>query len=92
MKITLLEFARRFVDGRLSANEFANAYIELWKIERDNNILQKYPDNVDECLSSIFCVADLYNPDSDREKYELDEDGLRIEVSRLLNQCGAYKS
>jgi len=86
MNVTILEFARSFVNERLSADEFANAYMELWKIERDNNVLQEYEDNVDECLSSIFCVADIYNPNSDRDDYELDEDKLRAEVKRLMEQ------
>lgn len=86
MTITLLEFVRRFDSGRLSADDFANAYMELWKIEGDSGKLQHYPGSVDECLSSTFCVADLYNPDSDREEYELDEDGLRAQVKKLLEK------
>ena len=86
MNVTILEFARSFVNERLLADEFANAYMELWKIERDNNVLQEYEGNVDECLSSIFCVADIYNPNSDRDDYELDEDKLRAEVKRLMEQ------
>lgn len=88
MNITILEFARSFVDGRLSANEFANAYMELWKIERDNNILQEYSSDIDGCLSSIFCSADLYSSDSDKEEYELDEEGLRTQVRNFLRATG----
>ena len=60
--------------------------MELWKIEGNNNVLKEYEGNADECLSSIFCVADIYNPNSDRDDYELDEDKLRAEVKRLMEQ------
>ncbi len=85
MSYTLLEFIRSFVDGRLSADDFVNAYMELWKIERDSDKLRVYPDDVSECLSTTFCLADLYYPESDREEYELDEEGLRNQVRKLLD-------
>ncbi|EIT00871.1 bacterial self-protective colicin-like immunity family protein, partial [Yersinia pestis PY-89] len=52
----------------MSAQVFANAYIEFWRIERDQRICLKDNEKLNECLSSIFCLADLYNPDSDREE------------------------
>lgn len=84
MSKTLLDFAKSFVAGRLSAGEFANSYMELWKIERDNKILQNDPDRLSERLSTIFCLADLYNQASDRESYELDECQLRTEIEKQL--------
>lgn len=86
MSVTILEFARSFVEGRLSADDFAKSYIELWKIERDKNLLQQDEDNLSECLSSIFCLADLYNPDSDRDDYELDGEQLRAGVGELIEK------
>lgn len=86
MSITILEFVRAFVNDRLSADIFANAYMELWKIERDGGTLKNYESNVDECLSSIFCVADLYNPEIDREEYELDSIGLKNEIKNIMKK------
>ncbi|MEI8634959.1 colicin immunity domain-containing protein [Vibrio sp. PP-XX7] len=37
-------------------------------------------DNLNECLSSIFCLADLFNPDADREEYEFDD----VRKARML--------
>ncbi|BBA34940.1 colicin D [Methylocaldum marinum] len=88
MSVTILEFARSFVDERLSADEFANCYLELWKIERDNNLLQQDDDKLSECLSSIFCLADQYNPDHDRDEHELDAVQLREEVAKLISGFG----
>lgn len=88
LSVTILEFARSFSNGRLTSDEFANSFIELWKIERDNNFLQKDGNRLSECLSSIFCLADLYNPDIDREEYELDGKQLSSEVSKLINKFG----
>ena len=88
MSMTILAFAVSFSKQRLSATEFANAYIELWKIEGDKNILQKDEDELSECLSTIFCLADLYNPDADRDDYELNEDELRTKVKQLIAEFG----
>ena len=87
MSNTLYMFAKSFVNGRLSADVFADAYIELWKIERDAGILRHDEDNVSEVLSSIFCVADMYVPDDDnRKEYEFDSKRLLDEVSQLINK------
>ncbi|TJZ65617.1 colicin immunity domain-containing protein [Chitiniphilus eburneus] len=84
MSAALFEFARSFVVGRLSAEIFSSAYMELWKIERDRGFLQKDDSELNEKLSSIFCLADLYNPDPDREGYELDEESLRIKITQIV--------
>ncbi|TAK59873.1 colicin immunity domain-containing protein [Methylobacter sp.] len=84
MSVTVLALAKSFVMERLSAEEFSNAYMEIWKFERDSEILLKDDAKLSECLSSIFCLADLYNPESDRDEYELDEEQLRQKVSSLI--------
>lgn len=56
-----------------------------WKAERDNNLLGKDEDNLSELLSSVFCVADMYNPDNDREEYEFDDEQLRKEINKLMD-------
>ncbi|MCG8293872.1 MULTISPECIES: colicin immunity domain-containing protein [Pseudomonas] len=88
MSYILLEFARSFVQGRLSAVVFSEAYMELWKIERDRDMLKLDQPLMDECLSSIFCAADMYGPEGTREEYELDDEMLRAEVDRLLKKLG----
>jgi len=37
-----------------------------------------------ECLSSIFCVVDLYNPSERKKSYELNEEQLREQISDIL--------
>ncbi|XKM13051.1 colicin immunity domain-containing protein [Orbaceae bacterium ac157xtp] len=86
MSLTTLEFARSFVNGRITSQVFADAYIELYRIERDNNLLTKDEDSVSECLSTIFCLADLYNPDFDREEYELNDEQLIEKVDQELKR------
>jgi hypothetical protein len=70
--------------GRLQAAVFADAYIELWKIERDRHMLQDDAEDLSECLSSIFCAADMYSQDDSRAAYELDDEMLKLEVSRII--------
>jgi hypothetical protein len=86
MSLTILEFARSFVAGRLTAEIFSEAYIELWKIERDRKVLQLDEPSLSECLSSIFCAADMYEPGESREDYELDDEMLRAEVAYLVQK------
>ncbi|ASA57892.1 colicin immunity domain-containing protein [Vibrio gazogenes] len=86
MSITVLALARAFSAERLTADEFSNAYMELWKFERDSNLLQEDESSLSECLSSIFCITDLYNPKFDREEYELDEEQLRVKVAELIEK------
>ncbi|WP_145931196.1 colicin immunity domain-containing protein [Yersinia bercovieri] len=84
MDYLLLDFARSFVAERLSATVFSEAYIELWRIERDNKNILNYDAKISECLSSIFCLADMYNPDEDREEYEFNDDQLRDAINKLI--------
>lgn len=89
MSLTLLEFAKSYVAGRLTSAIFSEAYSELWKIERDRSVLQLDEPSLSECLSSIFCVADMYEPDKSREAYELDDEMLKAEVANLIRKVVA---
>lgn len=73
-----------FAEGSVSADDFASDYLDRWKNERDDGRLLTDPPEVSEALSSIFCLADLYNPQSDREEYEYDEPKLRQEIKAVL--------
>ncbi|MBI0132170.1 colicin immunity domain-containing protein [Snodgrassella sp. W8132] len=86
MSLIALEFAKSFVNGRITAQVFAEAYIELYRIERDNGLLLKDEDSVSECLSTIFCLADLYNPDFDKEEYELNDKQLIEQIEQELKK------
>lgn len=79
----LYEFAMRFAAGEIPAGDFTDQFMEQWKRERDSLDEVADPDELSERLSSIFCLADLYNPEPGREGYELDEPGLRSEVRRV---------
>ncbi|MDH0893366.1 MULTISPECIES: colicin immunity domain-containing protein [unclassified Pseudomonas] len=85
MSVLLLRFAKSFAVGRLSAVVFSEAYIELWKIARDKGLLFADAPVLSECLSSIFCAADMYCGDDElREEYEFNDEQLRSEVFRVL--------
>ncbi|MDF7670428.1 colicin immunity domain-containing protein [Orbaceae bacterium ESL0721] len=86
MSLITLEFIKSFVNGRITSTVFTEAYMELYRIERDNNILIKEDKRVGQCLSTIFCLADLYNPSLNRADYELDDDQLIEQVKNELNQ------
>ncbi|MDF7675801.1 colicin immunity domain-containing protein [Neisseriaceae bacterium ESL0693] len=84
MSFTILEFVKSFINERISTEVFVDAYIDLYQIERDNNLLIKDKDDVSECLSTIFCLVDLYNPNSDKEDYELNAKELSEKIKQEL--------
>lgn len=86
MSIKLIDFAKQFVESKVNADNFADKYMELWRVERDSDNTEKDSEAVSECCSSIFVIADCYNPESDRDDYELDEAGLRGEVKATLEK------
>lgn len=86
MSMELLESVRQFVDGNVSAEIFADSFMERWKRERDTGITFKDCDRLSECLSTVFCLADLYNPASGRATYELDDARLREEIGKCITR------
>ena len=90
MSLTVLALAKSFIKERLSADQFVDAYMETWKYERDSDVSQNDNTRLSECLSSVFCLADLYNPESDRDDYELDEEKLRHQVFELIKNLEKF--
>nr|WP_314263752.1 colicin immunity domain-containing protein [uncultured Moellerella sp.] len=86
MSFILLEFTKSYIKGRVKPDIFTEAYIELYRIERDHNFLIKDNAKLNECLSSIFCIADLYNPELDKEEYELNDEDLFIQINAELEK------
>jgi hypothetical protein len=84
MSLKLLELAKQFINGNLLPEEFVEKFAILWREERDSEVSLLDDDNLSEKLSTIFCFADLYNPNDDREDYEFDSDQLRTEIGDLI--------
>ena len=91
MSLTLLKYAEKFLDFRISAEVFSNTYILLWKIERDERITFQGSDALNLCLSSIFTASDAFEPKDDRNECELDEDQFRKEVAQHIEKYVMYK-
>jgi hypothetical protein len=85
MSEKLLRFAKKIIDSENSANKFVNEFMDKWREERDSGIFSEDSPQLSEKLSSIFCLADLYNPEEDREEYEYDEDKLRLEIKKIYS-------
>lgn len=84
MSQLLKNYIDSFISKDITADVFADSYMTKWKIERDSNLLVQDDDNLSELLSSVFCIADMYNPDNDREEYEFNEDQLRHEINKII--------
>ncbi|MFS7162743.1 colicin immunity domain-containing protein [Serratia proteamaculans] len=86
MSKKLIDFAKKFTTSSINANTFSETYILMWKEERDTGKLTIDGKDVDEASSTIFCLADIYNPAPDRDDYELDEGSLKKEVMATLEK------
>ena len=85
MSQKLLAFARTFTDDQISAVDFADPYQMLWKAEGENGDLQKDNAQDSQKCSTIFCLAEQFNPDDDRDKDEFDADELKARVRAVLD-------
>ena len=84
MSQQLLDYVHDFLSHTEEHSAFSNSFIHCWKKERDEGKLLLDDPKISEALSSIFCLADLFNADENREEYELDADGLKAAISNLL--------
>ncbi len=87
MSEALLASVVQFLRDRSDPQTFADDYITAWKKERDSNALLADDPVKSEVLSSVFCLADLFNGNAERESYEFDENGLRERVAELLENA-----
>ena len=85
MSTELKSHIENFISGKIAANDFANNYMCKWKQERDSNLLKNDEGKLSELLSSVFCVADMYNPSEDRDEYEFNDVKLLNEVNKLVS-------
>ena len=84
MSQQLLDSVHDFLSHAEDHSTFSDSFILRWKKERDEGKLLQDDPKISEVLSSIFCLADLFNADEDREEYELDANGLREAISNVL--------
>ncbi|WP_338846794.1 colicin immunity domain-containing protein [Massilia sp. W12] len=84
MSKELVLITNKFLIGEISAIDFVEIYIEKWRSERNAGLLLKDEPNLSETLSTIFCYADLFNPENDREPYEYDECTLKNNIKKLI--------
>lgn len=85
MSITLLNFTKSYLNKRIDTNCFVNAYIELWRIERDLGLANIDEEKLNLFLSSVFYMVDLYNPENDKENYEFNDVELFEIISKELD-------
>jgi hypothetical protein len=86
MSQKLIDFAKKFTTSSINANTFSETYILMWKEERDTGKLTTDGKDIDEASSTIFCLADNYNSESERDNYEFDDESLTKEVKKTLKK------
>lgn len=85
MSKQLFEFVAAFLEDQLTAEDFVDQYQQAWKAEGANKLLLLDSPEDSEKLSTIFCLADLHNPASNREDYEFDDLMLKKEIKKLIS-------
>lgn len=85
MSEKLLRFVEEFLATESNAEVFADEFMKRWKKERDSGLARSDNPQLSEILSSTFCLADMFNPDTGRESYELDEIKLKAEIRKLID-------
>ncbi|WP_040066784.1 colicin immunity domain-containing protein [Pseudomonas batumici] len=86
MSVNLVVFAKKFVAGEVSADQFAVPYIKSWYQEGEDGTLRKDDAQLSECCSDIFMHADCYEPEPDRRESETDEEEFRKRVRDTLEK------
>jgi len=84
MSIYLKDFIDSFFEKKIKADEFAYCYMSKLRYERDSDPLSKDENHLSVLSSNIFCLADMYNPDANREEYEFNEDLLCDQIEILM--------
>lgn len=84
MSQALKNYIDSFIAKDIPANYFASGYMVKWKAERNNNLLAKDNEKLSELLSSVFCLADMYNPGDTRDGYEFNDEQLWNEANKLM--------
>ena len=82
-RVKLIEIGKKFIENKISAETFAEEIVisrrGLYGVEEPNK-------SIDMCGGELFILADCFNPDSDRDSYELDESELKKEVKATLEK------
>lgn len=82
----LIELAKQLVSSEITAAYYELEYLAIWREEGKAGLLAQDPKTLGECASTLFILADCYNPDPDRHDSELDEEGLKQEVEATLRK------
>lgn len=81
-----MELISNFLEERLDGQSFSNKFIDDWRSLGKTGDVLKINSDLSEALSTIFCFADLFNPNEDRDSYELNEKQLRIKVEEAIRK------
>lgn len=83
MSKKLFALVDEFLSKKSDPQAFVDTFMRAWKTERDNGTALDDHPRLSEALSSVFAMADMYNPEADRASYEFDEARLRREIAAL---------
>ncbi|AIU87447.1 colicin-D [Pectobacterium odoriferum] len=82
-KFAIIALAKGFLNQKTTALKFSE---DICIERRALYGVKDQPKDILNCGEELFMVAELYNPDTDRADYELDEVGLRKEVKATLEK------
>lgn len=69
-RLKLIELGRDSLNRKISVNEFVSNIVIA---RRESYGSEEANKDIDHCAGELFIIADCFNPEPDRESYELDD-------------------
>ena len=88
MSLKLIALANSYITAKISADDFENQFLSLWRAEANSGELANDEHNLGLCASEIFSLVDCYTPYTIERESELDAPGLAREVKATLEKYG----
>ncbi|EFG3728033.1 colicin-D [Escherichia coli] len=82
-KMAMIDLAKLFLASKITAIEFS----ERICVERRRLYgVKDLSPNILNCGEELFMAAERFDPDADRADYEIDDNGLKVEVRSILEK------
>lgn len=78
------EIIEDFLLDRIDATTFVDRYFEYRRENQNSREASIQLPIESDVHGTVFCLADLYNPDKEKKEYELDSLQLKAEIEKWL--------
>ncbi|QXI36596.1 colicin immunity domain-containing protein [Pseudomonas xantholysinigenes] len=79
----MISLGKDLINGKIDGLTFSE---DICVARRDKTNSTPTDRNILNCGEELFMAAETYNPNEDREDYEINEEQLKMQVSEILNK------